>query len=52
MKSNKKEKNKNEFLKMLTVLDRDQLQEFIKDKGRKPKMIKPFICLNSRISNQ
>lgn len=44
------QKNKNDFLTMLTSVNRDQLQEFIKNKGREPKMIKPFICLTSRIN--
>lgn len=49
-KDEKYKKNKNDFLTMLTSVTRDQLQEFIKNKGREPKMIKPFICLDSRIN--
>ena len=49
-KDEKYQKDKNDFLIMLTSVNRDQLQEFIKNKGREPKMIKPFICLASRIN--
>lgn len=45
------EKNKKDFIQMLMSVDKDQLQEFIKTKGREPKMIKPFICLNTRINH-
>ena len=33
-KDEKYQKNKNDFLIMLTSVNRDQLQEFIKNKGR------------------
>lgn len=49
-KDEKYRKKKSEFLSMLLSTDKDQLQEFIKNKGREPKMIKPFICLNTRIN--
>lgn len=43
-----KEEKKKDFLRMLVSVDKDQLSDFIKSKGREPKMIKPFICLNSK----
>lgn len=45
------EKNKKDFIKMLLSVNKDELQEFIKTKGREPKMIKPFICLDKRINH-
>lgn len=44
------EKNKKDFLSMLLSVDKDDLSDFIKNKGREPKKIKPFICLNTHIS--
>lgn len=41
-----KEQKKKDFLKELMAIDKDQMSEFIKSKGKEPKMIKPFICLN------
>lgn len=41
-----KEEAKEDFLSMLKDADKEQLTDFIRRKGRKPKMIKPFICLN------
>lgn len=49
-KDEKYKKKKSEFLSTLLSADKDQLQEFIKNKGREPKMIKPFICLDTYIS--
>ena len=49
-KDEKYNKKRSEFLNMLLSADRDQLQEFIKNKGREPKTIKPFICLDMRIN--
>ena len=40
-------KDKEDFLTMLTYLDREQISAFIKQKGKEPKVIKPFIYLNS-----
>lgn len=50
MNKNKYEENKKNFLSMLLSVDKDDLSDFIKNKGREPKKIKPFICLNTRIS--
>lgn len=44
------EEKKGKFLDMLLSADKDQLSDFIKNKGRKPKMIKPFICLSTRVN--
>lgn len=44
-KSVDREKKKNDFIKMLISVDRDQLAEFINTKGKEPKLVKPFICL-------
>lgn len=41
-----KEEAKKDFLAMLKDVDKNQLAEFIKQKGREPKMTKPFICLH------
>lgn len=48
MNAKNREDKKQDFLKMLVSVDRDQLSEFIKRKGKEPKMIKPFICLNNQ----
>jgi hypothetical protein len=42
-----KEQHKSNFIEMLLHVDRDQLTQFIKEKGREPKLTKPFICLDS-----
>lgn len=41
-----KEEAKKDFLAMLKDADKNQLAEFIGQKGREPKMTKPFICLH------
>lgn len=46
-KVNREEKKKN-FLQMLVSIDREQLTDFVKSKGKEPKKIKPFICLNNQ----
>lgn len=38
---------KNNFIGSLLSVDREQLTEFINQKGKEPKKIKPFICLPS-----
>lgn len=40
------ETKKQDFIKMLTSVDKEQLATFIKTKGHEPKKIKPFICLD------
>lgn len=47
-KSSKQEEIKNNFLMSLLSVSRDQLTEFINQKGKDPKKIKPFICLPSK----
>lgn len=39
---------KNNFLGSLLDISREQLTEFINQKGKDPKKIKPFICLPSK----
>lgn len=36
---------KNNFIESLLTIGREQLTEFINQKGKEPKKIKPFICL-------
>lgn len=48
MKKVNREEKKKEFLQMLVSIDRDQLTDFVKSKGKEPKKIKPFICLNNQ----
>lgn len=48
MKKVNREEKKKDFLQMLVSIDRDQLTDFIKSKGKEPKKIKPFICLNNQ----
>lgn len=43
-----REEKKKDFLSILVSVKKEQLSDFIKSKGREPKMIKPFICLNSK----
>ena len=38
-------KIKNNFVKSLLVINREEITEFIKQKGKEPKKIKPFIFL-------
>ena len=38
-------KIKNNFLESLLSIDREQLSDFVAQKGREPKLIKPIICL-------
>lgn len=47
-----KEEAKNDFLSMLRDADKEQLAEFVRRKGRKPKLTKPFICLHHQDLNQ
>lgn len=47
MKKNREEKNE-DFLKKLMSMTREEMTEFIRVKGKEPKLIKPFICLNSK----
>lgn len=35
--------NKDDFLKLLTSASREEIAQFIKEKGKEPKKIKPFI---------
>lgn len=48
MKKVDREEKKEDFLKMIMSADREQLTEFVKTKGKEPKKIKPFICLNNQ----
>ena len=48
MNAKNREDKKQDFLKMLVSVDRDQLSEFIKKKVKEHKMSKPFICLNNQ----
>lgn len=48
MKKVNREEKKKDFLQMLVSIDRDQLTDFVKSKGKEPKKIKPFICLNNQ----
>lgn len=41
------EVRKQNFIEMISSVDKEQLSEFIKMKGHEPKKIKPFICLNT-----
>lgn len=40
------EDQRKDFIRTLLDMDKDQIAEFIKSKGRDPKKIKPFVCLN------
>lgn len=48
MKKVNREEKKENFLKMIMSVNREQLSEFVKSKGKEPKKIKPFICLNNQ----
>lgn len=48
MKKINREEKKKDFLQMLVSIDREQLTDFVKSKGKEPKKIKPFICLNNQ----
>lgn len=48
MKKVNREEKKKDFLQMLVSIDREQLIDFVKSKGKEPKKIKPFICLNNQ----
>ena len=48
MKKVNREEKKENFLKMIMSVNREQLSEFVKLKGKEPKKIKPFICLNNQ----
>lgn len=39
------DKIKNNFVESLLEIDRERITEFIKQKGKEPKKIKPFIFL-------
>lgn len=45
--------NKESFIDALLCLDRKQLAKYIRDKGKEPKMISPFVIFpsDSAISN-
>lgn len=45
MSVDKKEIEKQNFLTMISSMDKDQLNQFIKEKGKGPKRIKPIIKL-------
>ena len=47
MKKNREEKNE-DFLKKLMSMTREEMTEFIRVKGKEPKLIKPIICLDSK----
>lgn len=47
-----REEAKIDFLSMLKDADKEQLAEFVRRKGREPKMTKPFICLNHQLKQQ
>lgn len=47
-KSNDYNEKRKNFLHMLQSVSKEQLSEFIKAKGREPKKIKPFICLDNQ----
>lgn len=36
---------KNNFLESLLSMDREQISDFVAQKGKEPKRIKPIICL-------
>ena len=36
---------KNNFIECLLSMDREQISDFITQKGREPKRIKPVVCL-------
>lgn len=44
MKQNK-EQEKNNFLKVLSAMTQDDLNHLIKEKGKKPKLVRPVIRL-------
>lgn len=47
--SSKKPNNtqvRNDFIESLLSMDREQISNFVAQKGREPKRIKPIICLN------
>lgn len=37
--------NKDAFIEALTCMTKEQIAQFIKTKGKEPRMIKPFIIL-------
>ena len=43
MKPTKQEKQN--FIQTITSMDREQLARFIREKGKEPKKIKPFVIL-------
>ena len=38
-----KKKNKDEFIKKLASMTPEDINQLIKEKGKKPKLVKPFI---------
>lgn len=40
---------KKNFIQLITSMDREQMARFIKEKGKEPKKIKPFVILSSKI---
>lgn len=43
--NDKKEQDKNDFLKRLSAMSEEELNLLIKEKGKKPKLVKPLIRL-------
>ena len=41
------EQKRKDFINMLMAVSREEIAEFIKLKGKEPKQIKPFICLDN-----
>lgn len=39
------DRKKSNFITMLLSMDREQISSFIKDKGREPKKVRPFVYL-------
>lgn len=37
---------KNNFIESLLSMDKEQISDFVAQKGREPKRIKPIVCLN------
>ena len=42
MKSNQDNNRKNEFISKLAKMTPEDMNAFIRDKGKKPKLVKPF----------
>lgn len=46
MMKRKKEDHTKNFLEMLKSVSKEDLASFIREKGKEPKLIKPFVLLN------